>query len=391
MFIHQNAEAKIKTIWTEMLLKVYFAYMTKIAAFRAKKISPAGIIIFNHSDFQWGYWDCRNRNIGISWKLIEESPWDVVEGVVGHETAHQLVSDLASSSYKTEPSHGATFQFICSQLHLDPIYQRAKIDYKESGLPPSIFEPQKSEDNPILEKVKKLLALTSSPEPHEAATALAMAGKLMARHNIEMMSLREASPELFERRRFCLKTVKFAPEDTYVAMILRDHFFVYTIFTYYYDALQNKTLSCLDILGRRVNLIMAEHVFYFLKERCLTLWEAHKPIAKAQGEQGLGAKNSFIRNLLLSFHEKLLKVAREDQTKDQKMTSALILSQDSALEQFKREKYPHLISRSTASTRVVAPNCALAGKEAGQALTIHAPIGPKQPGRNSGGLIDYKR
>lgn len=44
----------------------------------------------------------------------------------------------------------------------------------------------------VLRRIKKCLALSGSPNPHEAATALAMAQKLMAAHNISEAALVDA-------------------------------------------------------------------------------------------------------------------------------------------------------------------------------------------------------
>ncbi len=48
----------------------------------------------------------------------------------------------------------------------------------------------------ILDRIKKCLALGDSPSPHEAAVAMEMAQKLMAKHGVTMTSLEDTSSEV---------------------------------------------------------------------------------------------------------------------------------------------------------------------------------------------------
>jgi predicted SprT family Zn-dependent metalloprotease len=109
------------------------------------------------------------RRIELSRELVSNHAWGTVVEVLKHEMAHQFVHELLG--HRDETSHGPSFQRVCEQLGIDP---------RASGLP-----AETRERSPILDRVKKLLALANSPNQHEAETAMRMAHRLMLRHNLE--------------------------------------------------------------------------------------------------------------------------------------------------------------------------------------------------------------
>jgi hypothetical protein len=242
--------------------------------------------------------------------------------------------------------------------------------------------------HPVLEKVRKLLALASSPEPHEAAQALAMASRLMARHNIDAAELGRSEDPGYERWLIPLGTARLSRRDTLIGSILSEHFFVKVIYSWEYDVVSCKSLRQLELLGRPVNLHMARHVFYYLKERAETIWRAHKPALAAKGEKGLGAKSVFISGMLLSFRDKLKSAEKVPFQGEVMPESSLILARDSRLERFYREAHPHLTTLYTHSS-AHAPNAAAAGAEAGRALSIFAPVASPQAA-GGGGHLEYR-
>jgi hypothetical protein len=333
------------------------------------------------SQTYWGQWRPAEGLIILNEKLVMEGNWKSVIGILGHEVAHQIVSKIYPHSSSLEHPHGQTFQNVCKRIELDPFYWSAQVDLLNGDSPPPTpfgKRRQEAEEHPILAKVKKLLALASSAESHEAAAALSAVERLLTNHNLEMpIDTTSASP--FERWQIPLgKMVTF--QHNLIANILIEFFFVETVFTYEYDVFTNQTTRILEILGKPVSLAMAEYVWHFMMERCSALWQAYKPTARLMGEKGLGAKNIFITNLLKAFTRKMRKEkqlgSKNSQGSELSNGTSLIEAHDKELKKFLKYNYPRLTYASTrSSSSRPSPCCANAGMEAGNALTIHSPVG----------------
>jgi predicted SprT family Zn-dependent metalloprotease len=370
--------AKINNLLIKELNKIYtnITYPFKrFPGFRAMNLD------FEKLPDKWGLFSPQRKMIILNEDLYFKGSWQVVTGVLTHEIAHQLHYQLYPYSYQKEGPHGKTFKKITKSLHLCNFYSNASLDIsKEGELPPNPISKNIEENNehPILVKVKKLLALSTSDEAHEAAAALAAAERLLLRYNLEMPDGNElgnlGNTQGFMRWRLHVGK-RFENKHSIISSILKEAFFVETVICSEFNPLTQSYEKCLEILGKSVNLSMAEHVFYFLLERCETLWQAFRPKAYAMGEKGISAKQSFIINMLTSFREKLEK-ERNTISQDQdfeKKRSELILSSVDALQAFLKESYPHLRQVSH-SHRAFSPNSAMAGRQEGARLTIHSPV-----------------
>ncbi|MDR1309619.1 MAG: DUF2786 domain-containing protein [Deltaproteobacteria bacterium] len=331
----------------------------------------------------WGFFNQETRHIGINSELILKHPWEVALGVLGHEVAHELVSILSPKAARNEPPHGPSFQSFCERIRLHRVFRQAKIDLTENGPPPSPFGPQEAnlKENPLLARIKKLLALSGSPEPREAEAALAKASELMTRHNIDAIN-DLGGPEEFELWRIPLPSNRLDRRTHLLANIIQNHFFAKVVFSHSYDAATNRPVRTFDLLGRPINLGMANHVFHYLTERTETLWDRHRPVAASLGEKGRGAKGAFIANLLSSLDQKLSLAARDLGRESpsraggrRPLTSDLILQRDEGLQRFADYNYVKLTRARGPSRLVRAPYSANAGRKAGEELDIYSPIG----------------
>ncbi|MDR3135106.1 MAG: DUF2786 domain-containing protein [Deltaproteobacteria bacterium] len=361
------------------------------------KLPPVTIDIFDSATL-WGQWKPEIRVILMNSRLILGYPWDVTLGIFYHEIAHQVVSDLYPARAANEPTHGPTFQHICDLLQLQPLYRHSNVDLDNGKPLPSHLGPktQSNENNPLIVKIKKLLALSGSPEPHEAEAALTKASELMARHNIDSMTLM-ADADDYEIWRIDLNTKRTDRKSYLISVILQEHFFVHAIFNNLYDPRLCCYLKSVDLIGRPVNLSMAKHVFYYLSERVESLWEAHKPLAAFAGEKGLGAKTAFISNLLIGLRKKLLKAEAERQKEAshahdgngpaKNFTPSDYLASDPKFKDFLKENFPTLHTSKGQTSRAYAPFSSSAGKKAGEELDIYKPIA--EGNRKSGFVEGY--
>ncbi|MDR2459885.1 MAG: DUF2786 domain-containing protein [Deltaproteobacteria bacterium] len=344
--------------------------------FPTSDLRPA-LLDIRPSETYWGKWIPEENLIVINEKLIFKGTWDAVLGILGHELAHQLVSYKYPEAYLREPSHGPTFQKICKELELDPYYTTASVDLLHGeGTPPTPFGKRRKEalEHPVLIKVKKLLALASSAESFEAAAALSAVERLLMKHNLELpLDFETESP--FERWQIFIGK-RVTARDSLIAGILIEFFFVESIFGWHYDIKELENRMHLDIIGKPMNLAMAEYVWYFMVERCQALWEAYKPQAKLMGEKGIRAKNIFTVNLLNAFRAKM----RQEKDQGAQYTTtgetALVEANERELKKFLKLHYPYLKKTSNKiSSNLTSPFCASAGTTEGRALTIHTPVG----------------
>jgi hypothetical protein len=371
-------------LWDHWIFHLTMTYRDVVSDSFAHLCPP--VIQITDDSRYWGIWNPETRVISLNCKVLLNYDWDVVEGVFTHEIAHQLVSDKYPQAASEAP-HGPTFQKVCKALSLNPIYCGATVNISEYGPPPSPFGPQSEQrSNPLLDKIKKLLALSHSPEQHEATAALAKASELMIKHNID--SSRVVPDDLggpdFERWRINLETTIISKRTYLIACIIQNHFFASTMFCKRYNPSNNSYITYLDLIGRPSNLPMAQHVYHYLVERCEALWEQHRPQAAKMGEKGRGAKNNFISALLNSFSKKLAsaeksrQVASVKETGVSEPTAGMILAKDADLNAFIKDCYPKFSTSRSSSSTVSSPFSVAAGKKAGQELSIYAPVGNGQ-------------
>ncbi|MDR1297932.1 MAG: DUF2786 domain-containing protein [Deltaproteobacteria bacterium] len=346
---------------------------------------PRPTITLSESRTHWGVWRPDTRQIDLNVRLLLDHDSDTIRGILGHETAHHIVDDLHPELSRTQPPHGQQFQKICRDMGLHRAYWQASINLTENGRPPSPFHTGvEAPDNPLLEKIKKLLALSHSPEPHEAAAALAKAGDLMARHNIDTSRVMPDDPDSGAK---CWRISTGSPilskRCLIIATIIQNHFFASTVFCKKHDFKTDKPIIFLDLIGRPANLPMAIHVFHFLMERTESLWNHHKPMAAARGEKGRGAKTNFMAAMLRAFYQKLddaekIRVQNSRRAGREEPTSELILRSDAAVDRLQKELYPpqgtttSKVRASRSSTR--SPYSTAAGRQAGENLSVRSPL-----------------
>ena len=169
-----------------------------------------------------GYWSGKKREICLSRHLVLNHPWDAVQEVLIHEMAHQFAEEVLGAH--NEPPHGTTFLKACHILRANP---KASANYR-----PLDERIQGEVENPkdkLLKRVKKLMALATSQNVHEAESAMAKAHMLIAKYNLNLMA-REKKREYVSiflgkpaLRRF--------REDYLLASLLQDFYFVHGIWT----------------------------------------------------------------------------------------------------------------------------------------------------------------
>ena len=248
--------------------------------------------VFRLSDTrtQLGQWNGSLRGLEISRPLVLEHPWTVVVEVLKHEVAHQFVDEVLRIE---EAPHGPTFQRVCAELGI--------AGHARAELPPA---PAVADDeNRVVQRIRKLLALAESPNQHEAEAAATAARKLMLRFNIEVE--REATQDSTSRygfRHLGRPSGRILEHDRRLALILTTYFFVDALWVPAYRPLEGKRGSVLEICGLEPNLAMAEHVHAFLSDTALRLWDAYRKTAPRTSNRD---RQAFLAGVMVGFESKL--------------------------------------------------------------------------------------
>ena len=361
----------LKAAWLRQLNKAYqnLIWQHKL------KVAPASLGLMTGLR-TWGRWEEKDRLILINEELFKFS-WPSILGILGHELAHQMVSELVPpKARRNENPHGPLFVKMGTSLGINPFYLTASVNLRdECPKPwPSRDGEQLDEKNAkILSRVQKLLALSSSPVAAEAEAALSAAARLMARHNLENI---ENSPETgsYEARVIEILAKRIDTRLRLLTHIISRHFFVQTIFVPSYDPTSDTEGYDLELLGRPENTRLAEHVFYFLMERSESLWKAWH---KEHRGGGLTARNSFIHSLLSSFSQKLDQAAvpKNSNTPGSSagVSALTLVQQDQGLQDFYHQRHPQ-VRKTRSVRRHYNPIAGEAGAVAGKALNFNRPL-----------------
>ena len=193
----------------------------------------------------------------------------------------------------------------------------------------------------ILEKVKKLLALASSPSEAEAAAALDKATVLLAKHGLSLAEVQEGAEVqesvLLEKQRLR------GWESALIYVICQATF---TEALHYRSQAGGRIL----LIGREVNIVTARELFGYLHRLILVLGRAHSP--------GLAHVESFRQGIVHRIGERLAArnaadsaAAPDRTTRADLATTALILRADTAAraenQAFIKQKYGSTSTRKS--------------------------------------------
>lgn len=221
-------------------------------------------------------------------------------------------------------------------------------------------------DPKILDKIKKCLALSTSPEPHEAAAALRQAQKLMAMHGVDETTLMVS--DVMEEQVASLMTVsRLDPNELHLVKMIATAFGCDLIWTSSSSWKRERGASK-DVFGR-YNVIGLKHRVPIAVHTMVVMMRRH-----------LKARSAFVKSLP-SFY------SRQDKTFEAngfsagwvlavtKMVQAYAKdpSEVKAMEAYKQLHYPDTTSKKSRSQSSGAGGFAV-GDEAGKGESLHRPM-----------------
>jgi len=358
--LHRHQE-RLRQAWNAQLYREFdlIAWQYKVKLKRPViDIAPLGS--------RWGCWDPMSRTITLARELIEHHPWNVVCEILKHEMAHQLVSDSCGQG-----RHGTDFVAACRILGVAPWARRAATDL-DAASPLPRCQALGQEEERLLRRVEKLLALAGSSNEHEALLAMQRVQELFARHDIERLRARRETAH--ESVTIPLRKMRIAQHISIIGSILAEHFFVRVIWCHTYDARDLVSYRSLEMNGTGANVAMAEYVYHFLLERLECLWAGYCRKVKSQG----GTKREFVCGVLAGFRKKLedgkaelFRTAAGDLGVAE--TTALVMLRDQELETFVRTRHPRLSSR-TYTSGYTTSDTYRTGVEAGRRIVLNRPL-----------------
>lgn len=329
-----------------------------------RRVLKAPSFVLVDAESRLGRFDLESRTLELSRKLAMKEPWTTLVEVLKHEMAHQYVLEVLRVT--DESSHGPAFRAVCDRLG---------IDARAAGMPEAPADAKTAEEDKVLAKVARLLALAESSSIHEAEAAMNAAQRLMLKHNLERATLR--NPQSYSYRFLGKPTGRITEGERLIGAILIEHFFVEAIWVSVYRPLERKRGTVLEVCGSSSNLELASYVHSFLTHAGERLWLEH------QRETGISSnrdRRTFIAGVMAGFLAKL----NADRAAQQR--EGLVWLGDAELRGYYKKRHPHVVNVRYGGT---ARNDAHAkGKEAGQRLVLHRPVtqgstggGPKLLGK----------
>jgi hypothetical protein len=275
---------------------------------------------------KWGSWDAEVRTLTIAEKLITDYSWETVLEILKHEMAHQVVTD----HFGSDQAHGPLFHRACDLLGVAEWARRAET---ELGNALETVKPLSADEERLLSRAEKLLALAESNNEHESFLAMQKVRELYAKYNLERLRGKAERPHTYFTIQLRRKRVE--RHQSAIASLLNDHFFVEVIHSSLFDSADCCEYKTLELLGTPQNVKLAEYVFYFMSNQLPLLWRSYQKEKRKNGR----ARMSFYLGVISGFREKLEKA----EPVGGETATALVLLKDPQLEDFVRYRYPRLI------------------------------------------------
>jgi hypothetical protein len=322
-----------------------------------------------------GQWDPTARTIRIASRLLLDHPWEVVVDTLKHEMAHQYVDEVLK--IRDLPPHGAAFQQAARLFGTDP-HASCELGPPLPGRDARVNELA----DPRLRRARRLLALASSPNIHEAEAALAKANELLLKYNLDAAKVRAGGGggAHYVAKWLGHPTERRGRDVMILAGLIADHFFVEVVWVDGYDLRTGRSGRVLEVCGTPENIELAEHAYHELLRSADELWRAHCEASEVDSDR---ERRRFVEGVLTGYGEKL-----RSQRAELSASRDLVWLGDPGLKQFFKRRNPRL---RMGYYTVSAGEAFDAGREAGKTLRLRRALRSGSPTEGSGGgrLLDH--
>ena len=334
----------------------------------SKRMKPPFFSLKNMKQ-RLAYWDFEKREICFNTNFVLNYPWDSIKEVLLHEMAHQLTSEIIKA--QDERPHGKSFQKACMLLRANP-----KASGTYSPLSERIGSPNVQDNDKLMIKIQKLLALAESNHIHEAEAAVAKAHKLIKKYNLDI--LRNDPKRDFHSICIGRPSLRHFREEYAIGNLLTAHYFVYGIWISAYVVEKGKMGRVLEISGTIQNIKIASYVYDFIHNYIDSSWAVYNKNRKHSRYR----KTDFATGIIKGFSSKLesQNSSMDKITEIERNRNLPVKQVDHKLAEFTSYKYPYIRSfkRSTSnSNKKISQD----GKDLGHKLIISKGIEERADGR----------
>lgn len=293
-----------------------------------------------------GRWVAADRSISLSRTLVANASWVEVLEVLKHEMAHQYVTEVMGLG-SVDP-HGAAFRDVCAARGIEASARRT------TSLPVAPATAR------ALDKIRRLLALTASPNEHEARAAAAAAHRLLARHELEASELEEPGfvvRQLGEVRKRVPKHARL------LGGTLLAQFQVHGIWIPAFDVDRGVSGTVFELSGRLEQVELAEWTHVTILRAGETAWKAHRAKSGLTGDK---YRRGFLQGFVLGYGRRV----REEAASAEAV--GLVRVGDPRLAEWSARRYPR--TRRGRRLDVRGDAAARAGMGAGREHVVRAPL-----------------
>jgi predicted SprT family Zn-dependent metalloprotease len=323
---------------------------------------PIRVVIYNDSAML-GYFDPECLELGFH-SLLMHSSREQLHNIIRHELAH-YITFINYGPYIQ--AHGDEFRAFCNRM----VWKEDV--YKASICLDNELKTSDVEDNAVLRKVQKLMALATSSNTNEAEQAMIKSQQLLMNYNIDSKYIENDDDD---EKVFLKRVLKFKKKNQKAHAISRilQTFLVSTVYS------RKGEFTYLEIVGSAVNVEIANYVAGFLDHELDKLWSL------AQKEhthlKGVIAKNSFFMGIANGYCNKINSLKKE-YSRD--ASNALMII-EKKLTEATGIVYPRLTSsRSHASC---CQGSSALGEQVGRKLSINPGVSSSK--KDSETYIGYK-
>lgn len=342
-FMHDIKSLVKKTLSNEMYLKVHGErFFDKLH----QNSYPIRIVIYNDKS-KLGYFDPNFYELGFH-ECLMHSRKEQLQDIIRHELAHYA---LFINNRDIHHPHGTEFRAYCQQMGWgEEVYRAASILESNEAIP-------ESNESSVCRKIRKLMALATSSNPHEAELAMIKSQQLLLKHNIDSNYLHDEKEEKIYLKRI-MKQKKRNAKMRAIAHIL-ETFFVNTVY------MKTDEFIYLEILGDAVNIEIAEYVADVLHIELDKLWKQAQLNTHLKGAI---AKNSFFLGIAKGYCNKIQALKREYNCEEK---HALMIIEKKLIDA------KDLVYQRLSATKSSGNHCAESsaiGEKMGRQLNIHPAI-----------------
>lgn len=224
------------------------------------------------------------KEIILSDRLLNEDvSFETLQDVANHELAHFIDSVVYGNN-----GHGKTFKNICKVLEIESDSAHLKYEINRAA---------KSES--MLEKIKKLLALSESSNMNEAQSALLKAKTLMREYGVER-NLDSSEDAIYRVELVSYK--QYTQEIKTIANIASEISNTWVLLSY------NSKEKVIYAHGTKTECEIASYLFDYLRRELKQLLSKAK---KESGESSKSFSTSFYFGVLQGFFDRLEQQRRE--------------------------------------------------------------------------------